>query len=370
MFKKNKEILVLDLGNSSVKVLIGKYDNNKIIIYDCFHIAIPPGIYENGKIMNMYKLKDQLEIAFREKNIDVKPTICTIESSFIITREMELPLVEKKYLREMLGYELEQYFPIELDKYVLQYKVVDEFFDKGIKKFRILAALIPFEIVSSCYDLIKNLNLSPLALDIHSNAICKLFNSEFEVNELKSLSEETIAVIDFGYSSTNIIIIENGIYKFNKIIDFGSRNIYEIIKEQLNISYEDMNKYDNLIRNVFCLDTKIIGPANYDHIGGTESKPINPQRNCELIRSNLEILLEKINHVFNYYRSRHPNNIINIIFLYGGIAKSDKIEKYMSNAFNIETYTIDNISKIQYMDPMLKEHMSMYINGIASLIRK
>ena len=31
-------------------------------------------------------------------------------------------------------FEVEQYLPIEMDKYILQYKIIDEFEEEGVKK--------------------------------------------------------------------------------------------------------------------------------------------------------------------------------------------------------------------------------------------
>lgn len=363
----NKETLVLDMGSHSIKAVVGKYENNKISIVNTFTIPILADTYIDGKINDMLEVKERIKKALQENNVKTKATICTIENSFVISREIVLPAIQKEDLKEMIYYEIGQYVPIELGKYVVQYKILEEFMEGDIDKIRILVAALPEEIALSHFELLEFLDLSPIALDLHSNGICKLLTSGFVINNMDNFPTKTIAVLDLGHNHINVIIIENGIYRFSRIIDLGAKNIDMIIANYLDINLEDIEKYKYAMKDVLLSKDEI---AISNEIMGYEVQSLIPNIILDALRSNVENWIEEISHVFKYYTSRSATNNIDTILIYGGTAAFNGLEEYMTNSFNIPTFRVEDISNVEFLNSSAVNELITYLNAIASLIRR
>jgi len=355
----NKKILVIDIGSHSTKGIVGKYENNKISILNNFKISTPPNIYMDGKINDLLEIKECLKRALQENEINIKSTICTIESSFVISREITLPLINKSDLEDMIYFEIAQYMPIELEKYVIQYKFLENFIEDEIEKIRILAVALPREIASDIFELLEFLDLTPIALDLHSNGINKLINSSFHINNMNN--KDTIAILDLGHSHINVIIVEEGIYKFSRIIDLNEIDLNIISSNHLGLGLDNLQNISSVLDEIASandLEDKSI----YNNLS---------EINIHNIKFNIDTWIEQINHVFKYYTSRNPTNVINNIFIYGGRANIKGLEEYMSNAFNIPTFKIKNIDNIDFINSQINEKDIVdYVNAIAALIRK
>ena len=364
---RNKNILVLDMGSYNTKGIIGKYENNKIIVKDTFIIPTLAGTYIDGKINDLLEVKERLKKGLEENNIKTKPTICTIESSFVISREIILPAIDKADLGNIINYEIGQYMPIELEKYVLQYQIVEEIIEEDIQKYRILVAALPKEIALSHFELLEFLDLSPLALDLHSNGISKLLSSKFAINNMKNFHEETIAVIDIGHNHINVVILENEVYRFSRMIDLGARNIDMVIANYLNIDLADIADYKYTMQDIL-LDRDEVAVSD-----DMEEHEIQSPMNdiiIDVLKSNIENWIEEINHVFKYYTSRRPTNRIDGILIYGGITALNGLDLHIANYFNIPTFRVNEISNIEFSNPSIKNDLGNYLNSIAALIRR
>ena len=94
-----------------------------------------------------------------------------------IIRDIELPFSNKKDLSSLIKFEVEEYLPISLEDYFIEYKLIDKYKIDETDKVMILLAALPKVIVNGYFKLLKELNLKPLALDIHPNSINKLIKT-------------------------------------------------------------------------------------------------------------------------------------------------------------------------------------------------
>ncbi len=335
-YKNKKTILALDIGSYSMKGVVGRFTGDLIEVHNKFCKLLTPYSYKKHITTDTLSLQRILESILYKKNFRAKSVICTINNISIITREIILPALKEKDLKNMINYELDKLFPIRLDDYVVQYKILGVVYENDVKKYRILVSVLPKQIALEYLELFKKLKLKPIALDINSNCIHKLIELKPNINNNDRYLNQTIACIDFGYSYTNIIIFKKGIYKYNRIINLGTKDI-------------DSNK---LIENV--------GFSNKFSISNRDNDFVQYLNKC----------LNEIDQIINYYLSRKEGNKIQQILIYGGLTNIENIEDYIINYFNIPTSVINNFSNISYIKSDDSMDLSIYLNAIAALIRR
>jgi type IV pilus assembly protein PilM len=349
----NNEVISIDIGSKNTKIVIGKQQNNNIIINSAFMLTTPANSIQDGKIMDMEALVVEIKGALNQNKIKTKKAIITIESTSIIRREIELPMAKAEELDAMVVYEIEQYLPIMLNEYVIEYKITEEFMEEKLKKYKILVAALPKAIAEEYIQLVKELELIPAVLDINSNAISKLLSTKTQINSESYNVDNTIAVLDIGYNNINLTIVSNGNTKFSRLITLGGNDI------DINIA----NSFNLEMRHA---EEKKMKEGNLSNIkdGNTLDSMFN-----DMIRFSVDRWIEEIQRMFQYFTSRDTHNRINSIYLYGGSSNLNGLEDYIKTSFNMPVHRLKSFGSIKTgkLDNLKLEY---YLNSIGAIIRK
>ena len=325
--KKDVKCLSIDIGSSYIKFAVGQKMGRRLKVDKTFKARLPAGVYENGHMHNIQEMKSIIQGALNANSVKLKDVICTLESTDAIKRELVVPAVAPEDLSEMVSYEIGQYLPIDINSYVLQYKIVREFEEENVKKYELLVAALPKEIVHNIYSMLIEMGLDPYALDIHSNAVDKIA-AEYELFNEASIKENTVAFLDLGHENINVIIVEKGQYKFNRLIKNGTRDF-----EQLTTEYE-FKTIDEISQYLDVVDRWI----------------------------------EEIDKVFKYYTSRSVDNTIDKIFIYGGISVMEGLDTYIHERVNIPVELIKSIDNVEIVAGN-EYTLAQSLNAISAIIR-
>ncbi|MGO1713397.1 MAG: type IV pilus biogenesis protein PilM [Senegalia sp. (in: firmicutes)] len=308
-----KKVLSLDIGNKNIKILQSNITNKIFTLEKAITIETPKNSIDDGNIMNSEYLSSYIKENLDKEGIKAKYGIITLDYSNIISREIILPSAKKDEIEEMVKYEIEEFLPITMSDYVLDYRKREEFIDKdNSKKLRLLVVAIPKKIVKGYMELLNTLELEPLALDLNSNAISKLVLKGIKLNGKAIEKKNTVTFLDIGHKNTNISFISDGINMFNRVINTGTSDLSEDITDQY---------------------------------------------------------LRSIEKIFTYYNNLNRDEKIEKIYLYGGGAKFKEIDRYIESYFNISVEILKDISPLKTSKMMKDTNEVNYLNNIGCIIR-
>lgn len=299
----NQEILSFDIGTCNTKVVMGKGTRNNVIVNRAFTFKTPTGTIEDGQILDSKTFKKELLNRLQERKISCKLATFSIASTKAIMREIVLPYVNDKKMEAMVPFELTKQLPITIEDYIIKFITLDVFSEEKIKKSRIQVIALPRHIATRYWELCNELELKPVALSLHATGATPFFKDKPALYN----SEETVALIDFGYSSINCSIIAKGKLLFNRIL---------LTEELTEIDGQDI-----------LLDS-------FD----------------EKLREGIDKRLEEIKLVFQFYISLKNQNKIDRIILLGGGSKIRNIEKYVEE-------------KLDRPVSILKENVKIAVKG-------
>lgn len=351
MFEKN--IVSIDLGSENIKIVIGSSKGQNIKISEIAMIETPSNAYLNGKINDL----DQLRSAIR-KQLDIMgvkkrwKAVLTLDSADVITREVELPYSKDIDLSSIVRFELEDSLPIMLDEYIIESKILETFDEGPVKKYRVLAALMPKEMVDHFYKLVTGLNLEPYVLDINSNVMSKVISAAYTVGEWKLEDFGTVAVIDFGSMSTNVMVFDNKVMKLNKLIDGGTAQVLESISNTFGLDFDGARQ--KMIEDV--------------HLDDSESEEVSANLLSDVAKEGLEKTCDQIQMVLKYYMSRESNKEFDGLIIYGGGAKLKGIDNYMENYFKISLVNVDINEHVNVTKKGLEIDPKIYTNALGALL--
>ena len=326
----NSKILSLDIGSKNTKIVLGTQSKKNVIVEKTITMPTPVGCYNDGNILDITKFKSEILDILQTENIKCKNIVITSKSTSVITRDIDIPVAKKEDMDSIIKFQMERYLPIMFDDYIMQYKVLEEFEDEGVKKAKVTVVVYPKVMAEGYYNLVKELKGNAVALDISSNSINKLFIEDIKVNDENYSLEDTVAVIDLGYDFMNVNIISAGNVQFTRIITYGGSHIDIDIAKQLVISEEEAE------------NKKLEGcNLDIDSLSDLQSSLIN-----DVAKEQVRNWTQEIERMINYYKNKDKGNKVDKIYIYGGSSNLKGIEKFIKDALNLPVIKIQSLSNV------------------------
>lgn len=347
--EKSRPVLSIDLGTNFIKVAEGKYQKDKLNLNKVVQIPTPEGCIADGKIINAQAIIDVLSFLIKENSIRAKDVIFTTNSSSIINRDILIPVVQEEEMETVIRYEIQQYLPINLDDYIIQFIVLDEIVDDTGAKLKINVTSFPERMANTYYNVVNALELNPYALDVTYNSINKLANYSKYTSNNGQIIGGTVAFVDMGATSINVAIFKNGKLDFTRMIKSGGDNIDYALSQSLNMSIKS---------------TESLKIKDGDLLRNSEEDILNLT-----IRKSVDDILEELERILQFY-SNKSNTTIDKIYIYGGTSNLKNIELYIKNKLNISVDNIEDIPNIDFTSKdLINENLGQYLNAISAIIR-
>lgn len=350
----SSNVISIDIGTCNIKVVIGRQQGNNVLIENAFMLKTPNHAFSDGKILDMDLLAKSISEALNASKVKEKKVYFTVESTAIIMRELSLPMVKPEDMRSMIIFEIEQYLPIVLSEYVIEYRIQDEYVEEGVKKCKVSVAALPKSIAEGYLELAKELKLTPVVLDMNPNSAAKLFDAKMQINRKDLSPDETIALIDFGYDYTNFLVASKGHARFSRLIDSGGNDIDINIANSFNLSIQDAE--DRKIKEGNLNDSA----SQFGMEGMLNST----------IQSTVGNWISEIERLLQYYASRGSEYRINRIYIYGGNSKLAGLSEYLQASLNLPIHKLEVLGRLKSGKHLKDFDMDYYINAIGAIIRK
>ena len=351
--KRNpRKVIAFDIGSNTIKIVVGRHENEKLVIENMLDVPTPVDAIMDGKIFNEKELAEIIQYTLKTEKINVKDIIYTTDSTSIINRELLIPKVEEDEMETVIRYEIQQFLPINLNDYILQYTLLGEVEDHidGMSKYKVNVISYPEKSARAYYDLLKDMDVKTYALDIVHNSVKKLLNLNDKINEIEKSIDETIAMIDMGAEIINVNIYKNNELDFTRIMRNGGNDIDNALSQRLEISKK-------------LVESMKIEKADLTSI--LENDEIN-----DVIKEVISEWLSDLSRIIQFYKNKQRGNDIHKIYIYGGTSNIKGLEKAIEAKLNIKTEKITSLSKVELAKSNLKEEpLEQYINAIGSIIR-
>lgn len=339
-------ILGIDIGSSSIKVVLIEKVEEKVVLRNYGEIALGPraGVAV-GQATNLppEKIVQALSDLLKEAGIVAHHTLLAIPFGASLLTVVELPDVGSKELNSMIPIEARRYIPVpitevSLDWWVLPKRKPEESpvaaisadTSKQVGKIEVIIAAIHNEVIKKYESIKRNAQIPGEA-------------SHFEIEIFSTLRAvvghdlSSILVIDIGAGSTKLALVDAGVVRGSHVISTGGQDLTLALTHSRELSFE---KAEELKCRVGTL-------------GDEEGRDVLAV--SELLFAN--IMNEAARFVENY--EHKYNTKITKIILVGGGARLKGVEKIVSKKFpNLAVSIGDPFGRVEtpaFLDATLKE---------------
>ncbi len=346
--KRTKEIMGLDIGSYSIKVICLTADS-------LINVGISEISSESLSGLSA-EAKDNLVIntvkrIMLENRISAKNTISSVAGDGVIVRYITLPKMTEKELSATIKFEAEPHVSFDIDQVILDYQILGEKVEEELKKMDVILVAAKKDTINKHLSVLQAAGLNPLAIDVDAFALEGSY--EFSHPEDKTGS---VALVNIGATFTNVNILENGISRFTRDILIAGNNFTKVIQRDLRVDYK---KAEALKRE----KGAVLVEEETSSVGGG-SEDAEAMQVCEAIRGSINELLAELQRSFDYYQAQtHERSIMKVI-ISGGSAKLKNIDKFLSHELKIPVEVDNPFAKLQIDSQVYSPE---YIKNIAPL---
>jgi len=324
--QKKKTKVALDIGSDSLKVV------------EVSTLQKPPVIENIG----IYELQDTseegrskaLKSLLETSNIKTKEVITSLSGSGVVVRFVELPLMHDSEVAQSLPYEADKYIPFDVKETILDHVILEK--NQAAKKMKILLVGARKDFVKRRIAFLKTAGLVPTAIDIDAFAMFNAFT--------KSIAEEgwdkkTIALLNIGAGSTNVIIGCGEIPWMVRDINIGGTNLTQVLQEQLGI------------------DAAAARTLKHDPAG-------RAQEVMNALKGAFQKLTEEIKLSFTYYENQYGKRI-DEAYLSGGSVKLAGLEAALKELTELDFKQWDPLKPYAVSAGISKDTLSKLKSSLA-----
>jgi type IV pilus assembly protein PilM len=230
----------LDIGSTAVRAAEVRLGGDVAVLVRAAQVPLPVGAVENGEIVDAGAVGEALRELWRRGGFKSRQVTMGVGNQRVVVREVALPWLPDKELRESLAYQVQEFIPIAVDDAVLDFDTLGEFEHEGRRMVRLLLVAAHRAMVGTVVEAAEAGKLLPVGLDLIPFALVRAVGSMDETLEAESEGEE--ALVDVGAHVTNICVHDRGITRFVRILPSGGRDVSVAIGRALNISDDDAER--------------------------------------------------------------------------------------------------------------------------------
>jgi len=235
MFFKDKSIMGLDIGTSSVKIAQIEETKNGLFLKSLCVGELPPEVVVEGEVMDVSVVTDKIKELLKEFSIKTKNVAVAVLGRSVIIKKIKLPMMKIEELEESIHMEAEQYIPFDIDDVNIDFQVIDGDTEDN-ENMDVMLVVVKKEKINDIMNMVIGSNLNPSIIDVDGFAL----ENQYEINN--DDEGQNVALIDIGASIANIIILKDGCSVFTRDISIGGNNYTKAIQKNYNLSFEQAEK--------------------------------------------------------------------------------------------------------------------------------
>lgn len=334
----------LDIGTSSVRAaeLALRPTGPELVHFG--QIALPDGALRDGEVVDGVAVTAAIKELWSAVKFSHKKVTVGVANPRVVVRQVEVPYLAPDELRKALPLLVGDQVPIDLDQAVLDFTPLEEIrTSDGTRSLSGLLVAGVEEMIVRTVDAVIAAGLNPTVVDLNSFAVLRAIATTPGLG----LGSRPEAVVDIGADLTNIIVHENGIPRFVRILLSGGRQITQALVEDHGLTLIDAEQTKR-------------------EVGLTEQAgPLAPSVRS-MTRAAGE-LIEEIRGSLDYYSATSSTGAVTRVVLSGGGARLRGFPERLADRLRVPVEVGSTLSGVSVGGTGLSPAQLDYVDPIAAV---
>ncbi|HMP83972.1 MAG TPA: pilus assembly protein PilM [Verrucomicrobiota bacterium] len=230
---KRDQMVAIDLGSRTTKAVHVQKRGQGYIVTNYMTMDAP--IY--AKSLSADLLAEHLKALVQGLATKTKSVTLAVGVNDSVVRLADMPRIPVADMRQAIKFNPKNYLQQDLPNHTFDCYVVPPGATPVApgQKQKVLVAGIKTKLLEDLQEACKMAGLS--ADHIVPGLICPV--NAFEVAVPESFQNEIVALVDIGFKSTFVCILQQGTIVLNRVVSIGSNQLTEGVAESMNISYAE-----------------------------------------------------------------------------------------------------------------------------------
>jgi len=331
LFSKKKEVIGIDIGSSSVKLVQLKVLKGSYQLLNAGIVPLPPEAIVDNAIMDNASIVDAIKSLITSLGVKTKEVVCSISGNSVIIRKISLPVMPVEELEDQITWEAEQYIPFDINDVNMDFQILSP---DNVDPTKMLVLLVASkkDIINDYVTVFSEAGMQLSVVDIDSFAV----QNAAEINHDFGM-EDVLALVNIGASVMNINIIKNGTSLFTRDVQIGGNLYTEEIQKQLSVSSEEAESL------------KILAAET------------NNAELFDVIKKVNETITQEIRRSLDFYNSTTGDDRITNVMVSGGASKGYNLLDSIRDKIGLPVELINPFAKLIYNE---KEFDPEYLQEI------
>ncbi len=311
----------VDVGSTAVRVAEVAPGEVPVIVRAA-QVPLAAGTVEAGEVRQPQALAESLRELWGKSGVKGKQVYVGVGNQRVVVREIALPWLPEKELRDSLGFQVQEFIPMPAEEAVLDFDPLGEIDHQGRRMQRILLVAAHKPMVNSLVEAVLAAKLEPAGIDLTPFAVVRAIGSGDEGLDLEGAGEE--AIVDVGAHVTSICVHDRGVTRFVRILPSGGRDVTLAIARGLGV---DDDAAEGLKRG----ETVELPPDD-------EGRPQTPPAAADVRRLALTragSFVDEVRSSLEFYGAQVPGSKIARVIVTGGGSRLEGLLPLMQERISI-----------------------------------
>lgn len=303
LFEK-KKLLGLDIGTSTIKLAELDVGRKKSSLVSFAMIPTPADAFVTGDITDTASISNAVRELVAQVKTKRNRVAVGLGGASVIVKRVTIPAMEESLISEQIRWEAEQYIPYDINEVNLGFEVIRK---QGETMEILLVAAVQAHVMK--YAEVTQLSQVHCdVVDVNGFALANCFRHNYG-----DMAGQSVAILNFGASATNMVVFESGVAVFSRDIPIGGLTYTQDLQKGLNVSLEEA-----------------------ESIKLSLSSEQSVQEAQSIVRSTHEAVLDEVKSSFEFYYNSTKSGHVQRIFVSGGASRTPGLIDLVSQIHTVE----------------------------------
>jgi len=313
-------VIGLDIGTTRVRAVEVRQGRGGPTVLRYAEVPLPLGAVRDGEVAELDGVVPALRQLWSNGKFSHRNVVLGVGNQRVMVRSLSLPWMPMSQLRASLPFQVQDTLPVAVEDALLDFFPTGESDGPEGRMVHGLLVAATRDTVQANVAAAETAGLRPAVVDLNAFALMR-------VHMLGALADRTVALVDIGASSTNVVIAERGVPRLVRTLPTGGQNVTNAVAAALNVSASEAE-------------------AIKRQVGVGFAVPSDLEPAAEVVNHVTQAMVEAIRNTFVYHSSNNPGRAAELVVLTGGGAYLNGLGQYLSSATRMSVTMADLFSSV------------------------